>query len=101
MAINPASIAQISQFKLTGPSSVKTDNSIESSFGDYLKNAISDASKLQTDASIATENLATGQIDDIHSVMIAVEKSEIALQFTMAVRNKILDAYNEIMRMQI
>jgi flagellar hook-basal body complex protein FliE len=48
-----------------------------------------------------TEDFAAGRTDNIHQVMIAAEKSDIALQFTMQIRNKILDAYNEIMRMQI
>ena len=41
---------------------------------------------------------AAGKTD---KVLIAVEKADIALQFTLQVRNKIIDAYNEIMRMQI
>lgn len=71
------------------------------SFADYLKEAIDNVKTLQDEAKTATEKLVTGEIQDIHSVMIAVEKAELALQFTLAIRNKILDAYNEIMRMPI
>lgn len=101
MAVNPVAIAQINKFNLTNTEGTKSSENIETSFGEYLKNAINDVGKLESDAKVATGKLATGEIDDIHSVMIAVEKSEIALQFTMAVRNKIMDAYNEIMRMQV
>lgn len=45
--------------------------------------------------------LATGEIDNIHDVMIASQKAEIALQFAIEVKNKIMDAYKEIMRIQI
>ena len=47
------------------------------------------------------QELATGKTDDIASVMIATEKADIALRTMMQVRNKIIDAYQEIMRMQV
>jgi flagellar hook-basal body complex protein FliE len=46
-------------------------------------------------------SLLTGNVDDISDVMIDSEKAEIALSLTIEVRNKILDAYNEIMNMQV
>lgn len=73
----------------------------ETSFGEYLKEALGNVNKLQVEADEFKKLLATGQIDNIHQVTIATEKADIALQMTMAVRNKILDAYKEIMRMQI
>ena len=45
--------------------------------------------------------MAAGQIDSLDKIMIDMEKADIALQFTLQVRSKILDAYQEIMRMQI
>ncbi|NLY17790.1 MAG: flagellar hook-basal body complex protein FliE, partial [Clostridiaceae bacterium] len=42
-----------------------------------------------------------GRTDSIHSVLIAAEKASISLEMIIAVRDKVLDAYNEIMRMQI
>ena len=45
--------------------------------------------------------LATGKIEDISQVTIAAEKASIALQLTMQVRNKVMDAYQEVMRMQV
>ncbi|MHB1392426.1 MAG: flagellar hook-basal body complex protein FliE [Clostridia bacterium] len=71
------------------------------SFADFLNNAVSDVNKLQVDSERLNEALAIGKTDNIHQVMIAAEKAEIALQFTMQIRNKILDAYQEIMRMPI
>ncbi|PKM56963.1 MAG: flagellar hook-basal body complex protein FliE [Firmicutes bacterium HGW-Firmicutes-3] len=46
-------------------------------------------------------DFAVGKIDNIADVMIAQEKASIALQFTVQLRNKLLDAYNEIMRIQL
>ncbi len=72
-----------------------------SSFGSVLKDAISDISKLQNDAD---KTIAKVQLEDagsIHEAMIALEKAGISFQVMMQVRNKILDAYQEVMRMQV
>jgi len=45
--------------------------------------------------------LAAGQVEDISEVVIAGEKASIAVQLTMQVRNKMVEAYQEIMRMQV
>ena len=71
------------------------------SFAEYLNNAIDEVNQLQLESEKLGVEFAAGRTDNIHQVMIAAEKADIALQFTMQVRNKILDAYNEIMRMQI
>lgn len=70
-------------------------------FGNVLNQALNSVNQMQNEASQMAKLMAAGQIDDLHSVMIAGEKADLALQFTLQVRNKILDAYNEIMRMQI
>ena len=79
----------------------KSNENIIGNFGEYLSNALKRVCDLEKESQILTEDFAAGKTDNIHQVMIAAEKSEIALQFTMQIRNKILDAYNEIMRMQI
>lgn len=71
------------------------------SFADYLNDAIQNVNDLQVEAERLNEAFAMGKTDNIHQVMIASEKADIALQFTMQIRNKILDAYQEIMRMPI
>lgn len=70
-------------------------------FKDILKNVISEAHDLR-ETDMANNNLlAAGKADSLDSVMIDMEKADIALQFTLQIRNKILDAYQEIMRMQV
>lgn len=71
------------------------------SFGSYLKDALDKVNNLQLESEQIGNDFAAGKTDNIHQVMIASEKADIALQFTMQIRNKILDAYSEIMRMQI
>lgn len=71
------------------------------SFGSLLEQAIDTVNDMQTRADRLTERLATGEVGDIHQVMIAVEQVNIAMHLTMQVRNKIIESYQEIMRMQI
>lgn len=94
--INP--ISQISAVGSVGTSSA-TSNA--SSFGDILKTAISDVNNLQLKAQQDDQMLVTGDINNIHNVMIDATKADIALELTIQVKNKILDAYQEIMRMPV
>lgn len=71
------------------------------SFGQYLNSAIQQVNNLQLESEKLNEAMAFGLTDNLHQVMIASEKAGLALQFTMQVRNKIMDAYQEIMRMPI
>ncbi|NPV25918.1 MAG: flagellar hook-basal body complex protein FliE [Firmicutes bacterium] len=74
---------------------------LTSSFADYLHQAIQEVSNLQKEADLTAAQLATGEIKDIHQAMIAAEKASLTLQLTIQIRNKVLDAYHEIMRMQV
>lgn len=80
----------------TNPSDVATGT-----FADTLTSAIGKVNQMQVDANKGIENLATGRTDNIAEVMTQTEKADIALKLMMQVRNKILDAYQEIMRMQV
>lgn len=71
------------------------------SFADTLNAAIDKVNTLQKDSDKAIQNLATGRTDNVAEVMIASEKADIALKLMMQVRNKIIDAYQEIMKMQV
>jgi flagellar hook-basal body complex protein FliE len=66
------------------------------SFADTLKNSIQEVSKLQQDASKAVEDLATGKTEDVTGVMTAMEKSDLAFKTLLAIRAKLMDAYEEI-----
>ena len=83
------------------PGSSKINENSGVSFGDFLQNAINETNSLQLESTQLTEDFLTGKTDDIHSVMIAGEKANLALQFTMQVRNKVVDAYKEVMNMQV
>ena len=71
------------------------------SFGNMLARSLKDANRLKLKADEAVENLAAGKQKDIHSTMIDLEKADVAFQLLMQVRNKIISAYETIMRTQV
>lgn len=96
----------IGSFEAISPSfteSIKPKESAKGAipFAEYLQGALDKTNSLIGESDRMSQEFAAGLTDNIHQVLIASEKAEIALQFTMQIRNKILDAYNEIMRMQI
>ena len=71
------------------------------SFSDALKKSIDEVSRMQQDASQAVEDVATGKSEDVNHVMTAVEKSDLAFKTLLAIRAKLMDAYDEIKGMAI
>lgn len=71
------------------------------SFKDMLTGAIEQADGLYQVTQADTQALLSGEVDNIAQVMINSTKSSVALEMVVAVRNKVVDAYNEIMRMQV
>ena len=71
------------------------------SFGQYLGEALGDVNNLQKDSDRINAALASGQLEDVSQAVIASEKATMALQLTLQVRNRAIDAYQEIMRMQV
>ncbi|GAE36022.1 flagellar hook-basal body complex protein FliE [Halalkalibacter akibai] len=78
-----------------------TPGEAQASFKTALSNAIKDVNELQNVSAVKTELLAKGEIDNLHDVMITGQKASITLQATVEVRNKVIEAYQEIMRMQV
>lgn len=71
------------------------------SFMDVLMGAIGEVNTLQKNAEASAEKLALGDESYLHNTMIAYEKANLALQLTIEVRNKIVEAFQEIMRIQM
>jgi flagellar hook-basal body complex protein FliE len=77
------------------------DASGATSFKDTVKQMLAD---VNTKLNVSDENardLATGKTGDIEKVVTSVEEANLALQYTMAIRSKLLDAYSEISRLQV
>ena len=82
--------------KLGVPGAKSAAPSSGASFADTLKQSIDEVSKLQQDASKAVEDLATGKTEDVTGVMTAMEKSDLAFKTLLAIRAKLMEAYEEI-----
>lgn len=94
-------IANIYNSELLNANIDKKKNIPDSDFKDFLLNSIEKLNSYESEAKEMGFKLAVGEVDNIHEVMIASQKAEIALQFASEVKNKVMDAYKEIMRMQV
>jgi flagellar hook-basal body complex protein FliE len=70
-------------------------------FGEMLQESIGKVNAIQQDANIAMEKLASGESQNLHETLLTVEKAEIAFKTMNQIRTKVIDAYREIMKMQI
>jgi flagellar hook-basal body complex protein FliE len=70
-------------------------------FSDALKGAVAETGKLQREADGAAINALTGNTGSLNQAMIALEKADISFRTLLQVRNRVLEAYQEIMRMQV
>ena len=71
------------------------------SFQEILKESLAKVNDLQTEKSKKIEELVTNKEAGIDEVMIALEEASVAFEFTMQVRNRLIEAYREVMRIQI
>jgi flagellar hook-basal body complex protein FliE len=71
------------------------------SFGSILGNLVGEASQLEHTASVKSEQVARGTLDDLHGTMIAVKEAEISMKLVGSVRNKLIDAFQEIWRTNV
>ena len=70
-------------------------------FGNFLKGAVSEVNQLHNEADQAVEALTAGRSQDVHNTMIALQKADVSFQLLMQIRNKVVSAYETVMRMQI
>ncbi|MCD6319821.1 MAG: flagellar hook-basal body complex protein FliE [Candidatus Desulfofervidaceae bacterium] len=92
---------ELTPASLTGE--IKKTGSADSyqSFGELLKNYIKEVDAQQKIADETINKFIAGEVPDVHQVMIALEKAELSLQLTIQIKNKLVEAYQEIMRMQV
>ncbi|GAA4060120.1 MAG TPA: flagellar hook-basal body complex protein FliE [Bacilli bacterium] len=73
----------------------------QTQFSDQFKQALEQLNSSQIESGLKTEMLVNGQIDQLHDVMITAQKASLSMSLAVEVQSKVIDAYNEIMRMQI
>ncbi len=71
------------------------------SFKDLMKKAVGDLNASQVEGSNAIKSLATGGAENLHDVIMSMEKAGLALQYAIQIRNKVLEAYQSVIQMQI
>ncbi|MDZ4830701.1 MAG: flagellar hook-basal body complex protein FliE [Phycisphaerae bacterium] len=70
-------------------------------FREELLRQIGEVNKLQEDATVAAEDVLTGRRNDVEGVMLATRKADSAFRLLLAVRNKVMDAYDEVKQMRV
>lgn len=101
MEIDPIQLqTQFAKFDLEDQTQSNSQK-VEKPFADFLEEKLGEVNNLQKNSEAMTASFAAGETDNIHDVMIAAEKAKIAVNLTTAVQNKVIDAYNEIMRLQV
>jgi flagellar hook-basal body complex protein FliE len=101
MAIAP--IGALSNLTPIAPQTtvVPTEATSGAGFGDSLTGALDRLNGMEHKADDLGVQAATGQLTDVHDFMIASTQAQIATELTVAVRNKAVESFNEIMRMQV
>ena len=91
-----------SELTLQDAPSIPFENrSIQKTFAEILTDSIGKVNSLQKEANVAIEQLASGKSKNLHETMLMVEQAEIAFKTMNQIRLKVLDAYKEVMRMQV
>jgi flagellar hook-basal body complex protein FliE len=97
MEINPVKFQSgFENFKID-----KENNNQVEAFSDLFREQLNQVNEMQKDSQAMTASFAAGETDNVHDVMIAAEKAKVAVNLTTAVQTKVIDAYNEIMRLQV
>lgn len=103
--MNPVSFPSVQQIFTPAANSVKNTSTTpfeaQKSFASVLKESIDTVNQAQVNADGMTNKLVNGENVDLHQVMIAQQKANITLQTALEVRNKVVEAYQEMMRMQV
>lgn len=100
MAALPGIEAISSSFTLAPPAVAPAKATDDTAFANSVTGAIDELRTLQSESDTLKVAAVTGDLDDIHSAMIASSRAAVTLELVAAVRNKGVDAFNEIMRMQ-
>ena len=106
MNINPLSANLIN---ILSPNNALTDNAnglqgmgqADIKFANILSDALSAATQADAVDKVSALELLTGQSDDLSGLLIDAQKAELSLNLALQLRNKVIDAYNEVMRMQV
>lgn len=100
IAATTAGQAAVSPAGVAGHSAAGTGAAGAAPFGDLLKNAVDGVDGLEQQASVAVDGLMRGTGVDVHDALIATQKADMSFELALAVRNKAVAAYQQVMGMQ-
>jgi len=101
MPLSPLSPQAAKSPPESGQSEQVRTGDAQNSFGNMLNEALQNVQNHQEASKDKTGQLLTGEVDNLHDVFIASEKAGVALQATVEVRDKVIDAYDSVMRMTL
>ena len=98
--INPLSVSAVTT-QLAPSAALKEQATGKVDFSKQLTDALKNVNEMQVKADDMATKLVLGEVDDLHQVTVAMEQAKLSLQLAVQVRNKIVEAYQEIARMQV
>jgi len=101
MSLSISNITPVAPLGANDPLSSIGERGKPGEFQKVLDGAINGVESLNSDASDSVQRFLTGETEELHSVALAAERAEVAFQLGLQVRNKVISAYQEIMRMQL
>ncbi len=102
-AATPGAIpaAELEKLTASGQTPKAASSHSANSFSDTLSNIVGEVNRKQDAAGQAVHDLQTGNSASLHQTMIALEEASVSFQLMVEVRNKVLEGYQELMRMQV
>lgn len=100
MTISPISLQTINAANQVNPSTKSVSSGVDS-VGSSFEEILSSLNKSQQNADNLVKQLSMGEDVDLHQVMIGLEENDINFQVALSIRDKLVSAYNEVMRMQV
>lgn len=95
--ISPISLATVSPVVIQGPAAASQPGA----FQNALQNAIGQVEDLRSSADQTVQRFLSGENEELHTTVMATQRAELAFELFMQVRNKVVQAYQEVMRMQM
>ncbi len=89
------------EFKSIGKTTKAESQGDGDSFKDVLSSYLKETNEMQNSADESLSRLVRGDTDNVHEVMLAMSKADVSFRMMVQVRNKLVEAYQEVMRMQV
>ena len=100
-AIGAGSLDRVQDPRAGSPQKSVAGEKAGGGFKEFLEDAVGSANRLQNEADGVVKKLATGEIDDVHQVMLAMNRADLSFRMMLEVRNRLMEAYQEVMRTQV